>query len=89
MNSIRITRSESRFSPTRGSAYRGLLLGIVALTLGFQVGLPPTAAAAEEEARGHALLKAMPVKRGMSEQAIACIACHQAVQPGNHPGLEG
>jgi hypothetical protein len=45
MNSIRINRSQSSFLPTRGSVNRGLLLGIVAAMLGFQVGLPPTAAA--------------------------------------------
>ena len=31
---------------------------------------------------GHAVVKEMPIRRGMSEAAIECIACHQRVQPG-------
>ncbi len=33
-------------------------------------------------AQGQAIVKEMPIRRGMTETAIECIACHQRLQPG-------
>ena len=33
-------------------------------------------------AQGQAIVKEMPIRRGMTQAAIECIACHQRLQPG-------